>query len=240
VGIQAKREKCRALVRKYYADVPTRTDLLDQAVLDAARPHHRLLDAGCGDNFPLLHRYGHAVSFAVGVDLVQLSGEKIGRLAAVQGTLGSLPFRDHSFDLIISRSVMEHLEHPLEVFRDFNRVLSSGGTLIFTTPNRFYYSCLIAGLIPFRLKDFYMKRVFGDDAYDHFPVYYRANTVRAFKRLAKEAGFSLLKIEAIRHYPFYLMFSPLLFRLGMLYDWLITSLRMDSLQSNWFVVMKKA
>jgi hypothetical protein len=35
------------------------------------------------------------------------------------------------------------------------------------------------------------------------------------------------------------MFSPLLFRLGMLYDWCVTAMGLDSLQSNWLVVMER-
>ena len=38
----------------------------------------------------------------------------------------------------------------------------------------------------------------------------------------------------------FFLFSPLLFRLGMLYDWLVTGLRLDDLQSTWLVVMERA
>ena len=240
MGLQARRAKCRELVRKHYARVPTREQLLDQAVLESARPDHRLLDAGCGHSFPLLLKYAPKVSFTVGVDLVRPAAREMGRTRVVRGDLRALPFRDGSFDLIVSRSVLEHLENPSDVFREFIRLLRPRGKLIFTTPNKYYYSCLVARLIPFALKGFYLKRVFGEDGYDHFPVFYRANTLGAFKRLAAKHGFTVMRIEAIRHYPFYLMFSPLLFRLGMLYDWVITALRMTGLQSNWLVVMEKA
>ncbi len=240
MDIQARRAKCRALVNKHYAHVPTREDLLDQAVLGTIQPDYRLLDAGCGRTLPLLMKYAPKVWYAVGVDLVTPSEKKIRRTPVVRGDLANFPFRDQVFDIVVSRSVIEHLERPATVFREFNRVLRPRGKLIFTTPNRYYYSCLIAGLIPFSVKGMYMRWLFEDDGYDHFPVYYRANTPAAFKRLAREAGFALLRVEAIRHYPFYLMFSPLLFRLGMLYDWTITALRMRALQSNWLVVMEKA
>jgi SAM-dependent methyltransferase len=239
VGIQANREKCLALVHKHYAGVPTREKILDHAVLAVARPQHRILDAGCGDDLPLLLRYAPRVSYAVGVDLVRPTVQPIEGTAVVQGDLARLPFGDSTFDLVLSRSVLEHLKQPATVFREFHRLLRLGGQVIFTTPNRYYYSSLIAGLIPYALKDQYMKRVFATDCYDHFPVYYRANTVRAFQRLAEETGFTISMVKAIRHYPFYLMFSPLLFRLGMLYDWIITTLGMDALQSTWLVMMQK-
>ena len=71
-------------------------------------------------------------------------------------------------------------------------------------------------------------------------MFYRANTTRALHRVARRAALRVRSIRAVRHYPLYLMFSPLLFRLGMLYDWCVTALGLDSLQSNWLVVMERA
>jgi len=238
MDIQERRARCEALAQQYYAGVPTREEILDRAVLANLRSDHRLLDAGCGVRAPLLRQYARKTSFAVGVDLVLPSAERIDHAALVHADLESIPFRDGTFDLIVSRSVIEHLEHPGRIFLEFGRLLRSGGKVIFTTPNKYYYSCIVARVIPFRLKDVYMKRVFAD-GYDHFPVYYRANTVRAFARIARMAGLRLRTVQAIRHYPFYLMFSPFLFRLGILYDRLITALRVDALQSTWLVVMEK-
>ena len=79
----------------------------------------------------------------------------------------------------------------------------------------------------------------GGWRYDHFPVYYRANTRAAFKRIASTTGFRILQLQAVRHYPVYFFFSPTLFRLGMLYDWTVTRLGLDRLQSIWLVAMQR-
>jgi len=139
----------------------------------------------------------------------------------------------------VSRSVVEHLEFPHAVFGELRRILRPGGRIVFATPNKYYYSCLVAGAIPYRWKDAFMGWAYGEDSYDHFPVFYRANSRAALRRIADEVGLRVTRVDAIRHFPFYLMFSPVLFRVGMLYDWLITGLRLDSLQSNWFVVMER-
>jgi SAM-dependent methyltransferase len=236
----AKREaKCRALVRKYYAGVPTREALMEEAVSGVLRPDHRLLDAGCGDTLALLKQYGPRASFAVGVDLVTPSHRPASEIVVTRGNLAALPFRDCSLDLVVSRSVVEHLEDPAAVFREFRRVLKRGGRLIFTTPNKYYYSSLVARIIPFSLKDSYMRWAFGEETYDHFPVFYRCNTRRALRRIARQAGLRLESSQAIRHFPYYFLFSPMLFRLGVLYDYAVTWLRLDSLQSNWLVVMTR-
>jgi 2-polyprenyl-3-methyl-5-hydroxy-6-metoxy-1,4-benzoquinol methylase len=47
-----------------------------------------------------------------------------------------IPVPDHSFDTIISTEVIEHLENPRAIFREFHRLLRPGGVLIVTTPNQ--------------------------------------------------------------------------------------------------------
>lgn len=239
MGMLERRRKCRELIRRYYRDVPSREELLERAISEVLSPDHVLLDAGCGADLPLLAQYGPKVSQAVGVDLCAPSVPLPPRTTVVVGNLEALPLRAASVDVLISRSVLEHLEHPIAVFREFSRVLRPKGKLIFTTPNKYYYSCLLARLTPERLKAYYFRTVFGEDGYDNFPVHYRANTVAAFQKLAAQARFKLERVESVRHYPYYLMFSPLLFRLGIFYDRAITALGLDGLQSNWLVVMEK-
>jgi SAM-dependent methyltransferase len=237
----AKREaKCRSLWRRYYAGVPTKEALMEEAVLGALQPSHRLLDAGCGDTLALLKQYGPRASFAVGVDVVTPSQRPQGEIVVTRGNLAALPFRDCSFDLVVSHSVVEHLEDPAAVFGELGRILKRGGRLIFTTPNKYYYSSIIARAIPFSWKDLYMRWAFEEEAaYDHFPVFYRCNTRRALERIAGQSGLRIESSRAIRHFPYYFLFSPMLFRLGILYDYSVTWLRLDSLQSSWLVVMAR-
>ncbi len=60
-----------------------------------------------------------------------------------------LPLGDGIFDSIVSVEVVEHLENPRAVFREFYRLLKPGGTLVLTTPNqeslRSYASLLFWG-----------------------------------------------------------------------------------------------
>ena len=171
-------------------------------------PSHVLLDAGCGADFPLLTQYAPRVAFALGVDVCPPTTAMRSQVHLAVGNLEQLPLDSGRFDVIMSRSVVEHLDHPRPVFRELARVLRPGGKLVFTTPNRYYYSCLVALITPERLKARYFRTVFGPDAYDHFPVRYRANTRRALAQVAAAAGLRIIRIEALRHYPYYLMFSP--------------------------------
>jgi SAM-dependent methyltransferase len=237
--IRERRQRCRELLHRHYRDVPTREEVFDDALGSLLQTSHTLLDAGCGADFPFLTQYAPRVAFAVGVDLCPPTAAVAKPVHVVVGNLEQLPLDSGRFDVIMSRSVVEHLDHPRPVFRELARVLRPGGKLIFTTPNRYYYSCLIALLTPERLKARYFQTVFGPDAYDHFPVRYRANTRRALAQVAAAAGLRIVRLEGLRHYPYYLMFSPVLFRAGILYDRAVTALGLDWLQSTWLVVMEK-
>src|SRR5207237_559742 len=47
-----------------------------------------------------------------------------------------IEIESESFDVIISTEVIEHLENPRAVFREFYRLLRPGGTLVLSTPNQ--------------------------------------------------------------------------------------------------------
>lgn len=48
----------------------------------------------------------------------------------------SVELPDNSFDVVICREVIEHVESVPHVLREFNRILKPGGKLILTFPNR--------------------------------------------------------------------------------------------------------
>jgi len=136
----------------------------------------------------------------------------------VRGDLSHLPFPSDYFDLVISRSVVEHLEDPSAVFREFARVLRPGGKILIVTPNKYDYVSLVAAITPYRLHRFLVSRLFQVPADDAFPTLYRANTRSALRKAFRSARLVEVELQMVNHYPAYLMFSPVLFRLGILYE----------------------
>ena len=51
-----------------------------------------------------------------------------------EGPLHEVPVEDEFFDTIICNAVLEHVENPEEVMREFHRVCKRGGTLYLTVP----------------------------------------------------------------------------------------------------------
>ena len=68
----------------------------------------------------------------------------------VQGSAFALPFKDNSFDCLISSEVIEHIAFDDSLFTEMRRVLKPDGTLILGTPD---YSTLV-GASSSRCTDF--------------------------------------------------------------------------------------
>jgi SAM-dependent methyltransferase len=120
--------------------------ILTQLERAGIRPRGRVLDAGCGGGGVAVS-FAEESQFAVGLDLVDRfkdAGERlakereIGNVSFVRGDGLSLPFESDSFDLVLSHSVIEHVDSPEDYLRECFRVLQPKGVLYLSTPP--YYS----------------------------------------------------------------------------------------------------
>jgi ubiquinone/menaquinone biosynthesis C-methylase UbiE len=212
------REKSGRLFAKYYSGRKFHDTLYRELIAQYFRPGHRLLDAGCGRAMKFCREFSDA-ALVVGVDLEDgLETRNAHSPFGVKGDLSRLPFPPDSFDLVISRSVVEHLENPGLVFAEFNRVLRKGGKVIIITPNKYDYVSVIASVTPYWFHRYIVSRIFQVPEDDVFPTLYRANTIRTLRQTLVGAGFKELEMRAINHYPAYLSFSPVLFRIGVFYE----------------------
>ncbi|MHB1078864.1 MAG: class I SAM-dependent methyltransferase [Prosthecobacter sp.] len=98
----------------------------------------------------------------------------------------SVNLNERSFDIIVSTEVIEHLENPRAVAREFARLLRPGGRVVLTTPNqesiRSFVSLLVIGHFV----------AFQDSCYPaHITALLRAD----LKRIFVEAGFEDIRFS---------------------------------------------
>ncbi len=103
-----------------------------ESVLEASKyAKGRLLDVGCG-NKPFLHVFSGKVKRHFGIDLP--STRHINSEIDAFASGDDIPFKDESFDTILTTSVLEHVKEPQKMFDEMHRVLKKGSYLILTTP----------------------------------------------------------------------------------------------------------
>ncbi|TYQ23360.1 methyltransferase domain-containing protein [Pseudanabaena sp. UWO311] len=93
----------------------------------------------------------------------------------------SLDMPDNQFDVIVSSEVIEHLENPRAIAREWFRLLRPNGTLILSTPNNESWRSLLALLFQGHFV------AFGDSCY---PAHITALLRKDIERIFLEVGFT--------------------------------------------------
>lgn len=106
-----------------------------------SRKRFKVLDLGCGDGVimhSLLNQKLVSPNSIIGVDNSNIRIESAKNLIGngvkiVNGNAINLPFVDHSFDLVYSLMVMEHLKDDSKYAREIYRVLKPKGMTVILT-----------------------------------------------------------------------------------------------------------
>lgn len=215
--------------------------IYERLIEESVGPETVLLDAGCGRHAETLRRFASVVKTAIGIDLVEFPPSVRAAVHVSKSDLCALALRDASVDVVVARSVMEHLDDPGRAWAEVGRVLKPGGRFIFLTPQLWDYGSLFARLIPNRFHPALVKKIEGRAEADTFPVRYRCNTIGAVRRLARRHGFRLEAVRHLNQYPNYLMFNPALFLLGTAYERITSRWEMLRALRGWLLVsLRKA
>ncbi|HEX6006223.1 MAG TPA: class I SAM-dependent methyltransferase [Burkholderiales bacterium] len=199
-------------------------------------PEATLLDAGCGRTAPVLAKYRGRVKRLIGVDLVEFPAPVDG-IELFNGDLARMPVADRSVDLVISRSVMEHIVDPARAYAEIARVLRPSGSFVFLTGNFWDYAAIITNIVPNRFHPWIVARTQGRAEIDVFPTAYKTNTRAAVDKWAGGAGFEVVSYEYLGQYPTYFMFNGFLFLIATGYEKIISRFEVLRFLRGWILVV---
>lgn len=178
---------------------------------DLVRPGCRWLDLGAGarvhggwsgvDQRDLAGRAGMFVGSELHAEHLRQNPYLMHRCLA---NGDALPFCEGAFDLVSANMVVEHLEHPEQVFGEIARVLSPGGRAVFVTPNRMHPAVWVSAVALTRSSRRNLAhRVERRDLEHVFPTYYRCNTPSAVRRVAARVGLAVDDIQIFSSFPIF-------------------------------------
>lgn len=208
--------------------------IFESEVNNRLEPVSTLLDAGCGRTAPVLEKYLGRAGRLIGVDLVEFS-PRVEGLELHCSDLSRIPVEDACVDVVMARSVMEHVTEPRKVYAEIYRILRPGGHFVFLTANLWDYASLIARIVPNRFHPWVVSKVEGREPEDVFPTAYQTNTRGAVNRLAKQAGLEIVSFNYLGQYPSYFMFNGFLFLLGTAYEKTIASVPVLNRLQGWIL-----
>lgn len=100
------------------------------------KKNETMLEIGCGRG-EMLQNFKNLGLLVQGVDLSPEapSFSKDIKISVMNIEKEALPFADNSFDIIYSKSVLEHLYYPEEYMKEAYRVLKPGGRIVTLVPD---------------------------------------------------------------------------------------------------------
>ncbi len=115
-----------------------------------------------------------------------------------------IPYPDNYFDTIVCGEVIEHLECPIKLIREINRILKNGGKLILSTPSSIYYLEILSDIIGLELEK------------EHLYVFNR----RKLTKMLNENGFQNLKVLSYDFWIPLIKLGIVSFKLPEIFSWI--------------------
>jgi len=235
---QSERERQQRswLFRKFYPNYVSQDMRFNEILASLITRDCLIVDAGCGAGEVTQLSHGMA-SQVIGIDREEDLTENLQVTLRVQGDLEFIPLASGTVDLIVCKSVVEHLEHPPRVFAEFARILRSGRYVLVHTPNIQHYVQWLVKVIPQRFHSSIVQSLCSRPSFFKFR---RANTPNKLVSAIKSAGLEMERLDFFESAPDYLQKWPPLYLGGIIYERLVNSTpRLAHWRLNMFGVFRK-
>jgi SAM-dependent methyltransferase len=186
------------LKRKLYRRMPDykfSNDMFEGWIKESLKADDVWMDAGCGSNILTVELSEYSAN-GFGIDYT-IHPELLNREKFIQGDLEKQPVKNGSIDLIISNMVVEHLDNPGKVLKEYHRILKPAGSFIFRTTNKYYPTQFFGHLFSKNVKDKIINRIFGVEAHDIFPTVYKINSLSDIRKQLGQNKFNVHRLEAV-------------------------------------------
>lgn len=207
------------------------------------RPGQLVIDAGGGKKSPFVRfcedrRAAQIVAIDISEEELRRNDSADHRVVADLSR--SMPLGDGEADLLVSRSVIEHLPDVEVFFAESSRVLKPGGHIVHVLPCKFAPFSVINRIIPNRVAKMLLYYFFPEwKEACGFRAYYDRCYYSGIKALAERSGFQIVQLR-LRYYQsiYYKFFVPL-YLVMLLYDSLVAALGIKNLSGQLFLVARK-
>lgn len=178
--------------------------ILEKIITDLK--HKKILDLGCGMG-GLLIAFKKEGFDAVGLDLnldyceiTRLRGKRYDLdIEVTNSKAENMPFQNDSFDLIVCKDVIEHVQNPEQVLNECKRILKKNGQIFTSVINRFsyidpHYHLRFLNWLPKIMGSFIAEKISKKDVKNFKDNQKLCNmhyfTIRGFETMVKKIGFS--------------------------------------------------
>jgi len=210
------------------------------------RPGQVVLDVGGGKECPFLpYVDAPQTHLIIGLDISEEElrhNHQLQHKVVADATAYGLPFRDGCADLVVSRSVVEHIRNNAAFFANCARVLGQGSVMLHALPGRFAPFAVMNRALPNRLSRLlvgYLHPEWREEDNYGFLAFYDRCYFSAIKDLLNRNGFINTKFDFLYYQSVYFNFFFPFFIVMLMYDLLASMLRIRNLASGIIVTAQR-
>jgi len=200
-----------------------------------------ILDIGGGRRSPFAKHIKKDVE-VIGIDISDEElklNPHLSRFVVCDVTV-NLPFEDNSVDLIMSRSVVEHLNGVPDFVKEAHRVLKPNGKFIHLFPSKFAPFAIANRMLPNAIAKKILYKIHPHQVgLGGFKAYYEHCYYPAFPNLLEKENFNIHLAKAGFYQSNYFTFFLPFYLISALYEMILYYLDLKILGANLLVVASK-
>ena len=200
-----------------------------------------ILDIGSGKTTPFHKALKPGITL-IGADISaeELRHNPYVHRALVCDVSRSIPLPDSSVDMVVSRSVLEHIPNVESFTREAMRLLRPGGWFIHALPARFAPFAIANSLLPESVKTRLLRAVHDDyNGICGFPAVYDRCWPTGIQNVVRAVGFELKELRCEFYSSDYYNFFLPAFLVSLVYDSFTKTVGIRNLCAQMLVIAQK-